>query len=217
MNNLILYSFRRCPFAMRARMTFLIMEIKYEIREIHLKEKPDEMINLSSKGTVPVLFDPMKNIVIDESLEIMKVFLAKSKNKNFQFNAKNLEFIKLFDNVFKYHLDRYKYANRYENGNMQKIFHRDQCVKFLEKNFSKIIEEEINDNVEFKNYLSFNLIATLPFIRQFRIANEKWFDEYYEDNLISKALNCFIESKLFKEIMSKFPKWEKDAKPIFVN
>ena len=198
-------------------MTFLIMEIKYEIREIHLKEKPDEMINLSSKGTVPVLFDPMKNIVIDESLEIMKVFLAKSKNKNFQFNAKNLEFIKLFDNVFKYHLDRYKYANRYENGNMKKIFHRGQCVEFIEKNLSKIIEGKINDNFEFKKYLSFNLIATLPFIRQFRIANEKWFDEHYENHLISKVLNDYIESKLFKEIMSKFPKWEKDAKPIFVN
>ena len=135
MNNLILYSFRRCPFAMRARMTFLIMEIKYEIREIHLKEKPDEMIKLSSKGTVPVLFDPMKNIVIDESLEIMKVFLAKSKNKNFQFNTNNLEFIKLFDNVFKYHLDRYKYANRYENGNMQKLFIEINVLNFLKKIF----------------------------------------------------------------------------------
>ena len=217
MNNLILYSFRRCPFAMRARMTFLIMKIKYEIREIHLKEKPDEMIKLSSKGTVPVLFDPMRNIVIDESLEIMKVFLAKSKNKNFQFNTNNLEFTKIFDNVFKHHLDRYKYASRYENGNMQKLFHRDQCVEFLEKNFSKIIQEEINDNVEFKKYLSFNLIATLPFIRQFRMANEKWFDEYYENNVISKVLNYYIKSKFFKEIMSKFPKWEKDSKPIFVN
>jgi glutaredoxin 2 len=217
MNDLILYSFRRCPFAMRARMTFLVMEIKYEIREIHLREKPDEMIKLSSKGTVPVLFDPIKNIVIDESVEIMKVFLAKSKNKKFQFNAYNLEFIKFFDNIFKYHLDRYKYANRYENGNTQKLFHRDQCVKFLEKNFSKIIQEEINDNIEFKNHLSFNLIATLPFIRQFRIANEKWFDEYYENNLISKVLNYFIESKSFKEIMSKFPKWVKDSKPTFIN
>lgn len=217
MNDLILYSFRRCPFAMRARMTFLVMKISYEIREIQLKEKPDEMIKLSSKGTVPVLFDPMKNIVIDESLEIMKVFLAKSKNKNFQFNANNLEFIKLFDNVFKHHLDRYKYADRYENGNMQKLFHRDRCVEFLKKHFSKIIQEEINDNVEFKKYLSFNLIATLPFIRQFRMANEKWFDEYYENNVISKVLNDYIESKFFKEIMSKLPIWENDSKPIFVN
>lgn len=217
MNSFILYSFRRCPFAMRARITFLLMEIKYEIREIHLKEKPEEMIELSSKGTVPVLYDPVENIVIDESLEIMKVFLAKSKNKNCQFNADNLEFIKLFDNVFKYHLDRYKYANRYKNGNMQKLFHRDQCVKFLKKNFSKILQKKIYDDVEFKNYLSFNLIATLPFIRQFRIANEKWFDEYYENNMILKLLNYFIKSKLFNEIMSKFPKWEKDSKPIFVN
>jgi predicted HD phosphohydrolase len=147
----------------------------------------------------------------------MKVFLAKSKNKNFQFNTNNLEFTKIFDNVFKHHLDRYKYASRYENGNMQKLFHRDKCVEFLEKNFSKIIQEEMNDDVEFKKYLSFNLIATLPFIRQFRMANEKWFDEYYENHVISKVLNYYIESKFFKEIMRKFPKWEKDSKPIFVN
>ena len=122
MNDLILYSFRRCPFAMRARMTFLVMKIKYEIREIHLKEKPDEMIKLSSKGTVPVLFDPIKNIVIDESLEIMKVFLAKSKNKNFQFNTNNLEFTKIFDNVFKHHLDRYKYAKSIRKWKYAKTF-----------------------------------------------------------------------------------------------
>ena len=100
---------------------------------------------------------------------------------------------------------------------MQKLFHRDKCVEFLEKNFSKIIQEEMNDDVEFKKYLSFNLIATLPFIRQFRMANEKWFDEYYENHVISKVLNYYIESKFFKEIMRKFPKWEKDSKPIFVN
>ena len=199
MNNLILYSFRRCPFAMRARMTFLIMKIKYEIREIHLKEKPDEMIKLSSKGTVPVLFDPMRNIVIDESLEIMKVFLAKSKNKNFQFNTNNLEFTKNFDNVFKHHLDRYKYSHRYDVDPQN---HRDYCDDILGE-----LDKSISDSKWiFSDEVSLLDISILPFIRQFKIADDEYFfnQKYLK---VIKLLNQFEDSSLFRQIMNKYDVW----------
>ena len=123
MTNDILYSFRRCPYAIRARLALLICEIKVEIREIDLKNKPQDFLNKSSTKTVPILIKK-KSEVIEESLEIILWALSESKKENikliyFPDNKKEaiLEIINENDKEFKYHLDRFKYASRYQDSN----------------------------------------------------------------------------------------------------
>jgi len=112
MNHPILYSFIRCPFAIRARMILKLADIKCELREIRLNNKPKHMLEASPKGTVPVLI--LKDKIIDESTDIVN--WALNINNVFEGNIKqdqvNLteELIALFDDKFKYHLDRYKYS-----------------------------------------------------------------------------------------------------------
>ena len=116
MNLPILYSFRRCPYAMRARMALILASKKCELREIDLKNKPEDMLKISSKATVPVLEFP--NEVLDESLDIISWAMQSHPESVHIFSNKeqlmNESLIELFDSKFKYHLDRYKYASRYE-------------------------------------------------------------------------------------------------------
>ena len=114
----ILYSFRRCPYAIRARSAIYFSEKIVEIREISLKQKPTEMISISKKATVPVLKG--KNFVLEESLDIM--FWALDKNDKYNLlspfsNNKNYfyELVNKFDIKFKHHLDRYKYSSNYND------------------------------------------------------------------------------------------------------
>ena len=178
-NKPILYSFRRCPYAMRARIFIRMCEIEVELREVLLKDIPEEMINISPKATVPVL-QLNDGTVLDESLDIMnwaidindKCNLKKSKLENIEISN---EIINIFDDEFKYHLDRYKYNNRYDKneGVQSKEKHRDEALKILQ-----IIESKLNNSLWiFGNSPSFLDIAILPFVRQFRIADIAWFDE----------------------------------------
>ena len=111
----ILYSFVRCPYAMRARMALKLTEIKCEIREVRLNNKPKHMIDMSPKGTVPVLV--LENNIIDESNEIIEWALSFNNvfDGNLDEDQKDLtsRLIELFDSKFKYNLDRYNYATRY--------------------------------------------------------------------------------------------------------
>ena len=112
----ILYSFRRCPFAMRARAELYFSKIDVILREVVLRNKPKEMLIASEKGTVPVLV--LKDRVIDESLEIIIWALNIRDNLNLlkpykQEKEKVLKLICQIDNEFKFHLDRYKYSSRY--------------------------------------------------------------------------------------------------------
>ena len=104
----ILYSFRRCPYAMRARMSIVRTSYTCEHREVILRDRPDHMMEISPKGTVPVLLLPNGN-VIEESLEIMQHVLS------WELSIEDLHWVDRNDNEFKFHLDRYKYPNRYEN------------------------------------------------------------------------------------------------------
>ena len=127
----ILYSFKRCPYAMRARMALKLANIECELREVKLSRKPDHMLEVSPKGTVPVLI--LEDKVIDESIEIINWVL--SLNNIFEGNISNQQtlqtenLIKIFDSKFKYHLDRYKYSNRYKDIDLE--FHRSECKKIL--------------------------------------------------------------------------------------
>ena len=137
MTNDILYSFRRCPYAIRVRWALLICEIKVEIREIDLKNKPLDFLNQSKTKTVPILIKKDSG-VIEESLEIILWALSESKKENIKLiylpdNKKKdiFEIINENDNEFKYHLDRFKYAARYQNINEE--FHFINAIKFIKK------------------------------------------------------------------------------------
>ena len=207
----ILYSFVRCPYAMRARMALKLTEIKCEIREVRLNNKPKHMIDMSPKGTVPVLV--LENNIIDESNEIIDWALSFNNvfDGNLDEDQKDLtsSLIKLFDSKFKYNLDRYKYATRYENIDAEK--HKMECFKIL------INLEDLISKDEWFLGKSINKldISILPFIRQFRIADTDWFDKQNQITGIQRILTNFLHSKLFKDIMFKYDVWTENDMPQF--
>ncbi len=211
-NNLpILYSFRRCPYAMRARMAIHISSQKCEIREVLLRDKPPSMLEYSSKGTVPVLV-LQSGEVIDESLDVIDWALNLNDPDNWQRskdNEKTKELIKINDGEFKHHLDRYKYSKRYDNEDPE--FHRKKCLSFIEK----VNSELQNSKYIFDDEISYIDISLLPFIRQFRIADNEWFDELPYEN-VKSWLSNFLNSELLESIMSKHDLWkEGDEVTIF--
>ena len=207
----ILYSFVRCPYAMRARMALKLTEIKCEIREVRLNNKPKHMIDMSPKGTVPVLV--LENNIIDESNEIIDWALSFNNvfDGNLDEDQKDLtsRLIELFDSKFKYNLDRYKYATRYENIDINK--HKMECLKIL------INLEDLISKDEWFLGKSINKldISILPFIRQFRIADTDWFDKQNQITGIQQILDNFLNSKLFKDIMFKYDVWTENDIPQF--
>lgn len=207
----ILYSFKRCPYAMRARMALHLAEIKCEIREIRLSNKPEQMLEVSPKGTVPILI--LEDKVIDESYDIVNWVIEQSNifNDNLESDQIDLteSLIKKFDDEFKYHLDRYKYVTRYENTDSD--FHKAECLKIL----VDLEATASNDKWIFGENLNKLDISILPFIRQFRIANPEWFDSLEEISRIKKILNNYLDSEEFKKIMFKYDEWELGAKPVY--
>ena len=209
-NNLpILYSFRRCPYAMRARMAIHISGQKCELREVLLRDKPPSMLEYSPKGTVPVLI-LQDGYVIDESLDVIDWALNLSDPDDWQRSKdtkKTKELIKINDGEFKYHLDRYKYSKRYDNEDPE--FHRKKCLKFIES-----VNNELNNSKYiFDDNISYADIVLLPFIRQFRIADMEWFDSLPYDNL-KKWLSSFLDSSLLHSIMKKYDLWKEGDKSI---
>ena len=209
-NNLpILYSFRRCPYAMRARMAIHISGQRCELREVLLRDKPPSMLEYSAKGTVPVLI-LQDGKVIDESLDVIDWALNLNDPDDWQRSKdkeKTKELIKINDGEFKYHLDRYKYSKRYDNEDPE--FHRNKCLKFIES-----INNELNNSEYiFDDNISYADIVLLPFIRQFRIADIEWFDSLPYDNL-KKWLSSFLNSSLLNSIMKKYDLWKEGDKSI---
>ena len=203
----ILYSFKRCPYAMRVRMALRLANIQCEIREIRLNNKPDSMLDVSPKGTVPVLI--LDETVIDESVDIID-WVIKKRNifvgniTESQISLTN-KIIDIFDDKFKHHLDRYKYSSRYENEDP--LFHRNECKKIL---------LEVNGLISDKDYFfsnEFNKIdiSILPFLRQFRIADAKWFDEDMNIPRIHKYLHKFLQSKLLEDVMVNIKEWKEGS------
>ena len=156
----ILYSFRRCPYAIRARFSIRFSGIKVELREILLKNKPDEFLNSSIDGTVPILV-VSNEIIIQESLDIVNWSLKSKENGIFELHdPENL--LSFCDNDFKMNLDRYKYPTRYEGINP--IHHRNKNVKYLTLLNSKLKCSKFLSSDEL-NYLDY---CIFPFERQFR-------------------------------------------------
>lgn len=191
-----LYSFRRCPYAMRARMALRYSGVPVEIVEVSLKAKPAEMLAISPKGTVPVL--DAGGQVIDESLEIMRWALAQNDPDDWLLggDSRIAELIEANDQVFKVHLNRYKYAERYPEQPME--VYRAEGALFLQK---------LDELLEGRDYLlaghpSLADIALLPFVRQFAHVDRDWFAATPYERL-QAWLQRFLESDLFTAIMKK--------------
>ncbi len=208
----ILYTFRRCPYAMRARLAIKVSEIFVEIREIKLKDKPLEFLNLSPKGTVPVLVTSSGKI-LEESLDIInwalnindpQKWLAKGQLSQNQIN----QLLENLENEFKPSLDKYKYPNRFES--VDKYFHRDQNLSFL-----RYLDDLLKKNKALNcSHLSLVDYAIFPFIRQFRNVDSEWFDSL-NFNFLKKWLFELIDSNDFLSIMIKYEKWEPTTPPIY--
>ena len=202
MNLPILYSFRRCPYAMRARMALILASKQCELREILLKNKPDHMLEISPKGTVPVLQLPDK--VLDESLDIIS-WAAVSSLDNVHIFSKTeetlyMELVHLFDTKFKHHLDRYKYSSRYGADPDE---HQEECKIILEN-----LDAKINPSPwVFGPQVSLLDISILPFIRQCKIANPEWFDAQQFKKVIG-LLDYFEQDNLFVQAMQKYELWD---------
>ena len=201
MSKPILYSFRRCPYAMRARMALKISEIDFEHRDILLKNKPAEMLEASPKGTVPVLLLP-DGTVLEESLDIMRWVLTQNDPENWlEIDEKATEkLIIQNDGVFKYNLDRYKYPSRYPDEDCTQA--ATICYEILEK---------LDIQLENKCFLfgqnrTFADIAIFPFVRQFSFVDKNKFNSKNMPN-IQVWRKRLLESELFQDVMKKREIW----------
>ncbi|MGR8949189.1 MAG: glutathione S-transferase [Gammaproteobacteria bacterium] len=209
----ILYSFRRCPYAMRARLALQISQTRCELREVILRDKPPAMLEASPKGTVPVLIDT-NGVVIDESLDVM--LWALNKNDPQQWLTPKhgavdemLVVIHDFDEIFKPQLDRYKYPNRFDDANP--ITARDDAAKYL----CEATRALASSAYLFGHQPCLADMALAPFVRQYANTDRGWFDAQ-DWPQIQQWLNGILDSELFAAIMPKYPQWKApDAGVVF--
>ena len=205
----VLYSFRRCPYAIRARMALRVAEITVALREVDLSNKPDAMLSSSPKGSVPILVLP-DDTVIDESLDIMKWALGKNDPLAWlKTESPGVEeLIAANDDDFKHHLDRYKYPQWHAGAS--KEAHRAQAEKFL-----LTLEERLTQHAFLDSDRASILDAAIgPFVRQFAAVDEAWFKTSPYPAL-QVWLTRFLESERFLEVMGKQPVWKHDDSPVF--
>ncbi|KAB0489608.1 MULTISPECIES: glutathione S-transferase [Pseudomonas] len=190
----VLYSFRRCPYAMRARMALRYSGVPLSIVEVSLKAKPEQMLAASPKGTVPVLVCA-DGSVIEQSLDIMHWALARHDPDNWLQPDCN-ELIEANDTTFKVLLDRYKYAIRYPEHPM--AFYRAQGAEFLQR-----LEDVLTRSPYLAGpALSLADVALAPFVRQFAHVDRDWFAQAPYPHL-NAWLERFLASELFSSVMRK--------------
>lgn len=201
----VLYSFRRCPYAMRARLALMFAGQTCELREIVLRDKAPEFLEASPSKTVPTLVLP-DGEVLDESLDIMLWALQRSDRGKSFVTDEALGLIAINDGVFKASLDRYKYPDRHpladrddERGKAAAILH----------DLDRRLQSKHNLTGE---NLSLTDMAILPFVRQFAQVDREWFDRQDWPHLLH-WLNAFLMSDLFHAVMTKYPRWNAGDPP----
>lgn len=197
----ILYSFRRCPYAIRARLALLVSETACELREVKLSDKPAELLAASAKATVPVLVLP-DGEVIDESLDIMRWALGRHDPENW-LAGDDPTLIATNDGPFKHHLDRSKYPDRH---GVDPRVHREAALAML---------SELDRRLASQPYLSgarrsLTDAAVMPFVRQFAAIDRSWFDEQPLPSL-HRWLAAELASPLFEQAMVRRAPWRPGA------
>ncbi|MDY0919663.1 glutathione S-transferase [Pseudomonas viridiflava] len=196
----VLYSFRRCPYAMRARMALHYAGCQVDIHEVSLKDKPPEMLERSPKGTVPVLI--LEERVLEQSLDIMHWALAQNDPDDWLLaqapagQRQIADLIEENDQVFKLNLDRYKYAVRHPE-------HPPEHYRAL----AEVFLHKLEDRLQLGAYLlgerqTLADIALAPFIRQFCFVDPDWFAQSPYPAL-RNWLQRFLDSDLFEAVMRK--------------
>jgi glutathione S-transferase len=206
-----LYSFRRCPYAMRARAALITSGVSVELREVELRDKPAAMLAASPKGSVPVLISP-EGRTIDESWDIMLWALRQNDPLAWlgidECHARAaLPWMISNDTTFKHNLDRYKYPERFPEQSQSA--YRAAGEQFL---------QQLEQRLSTTPYLlgeTFTLAdaALLPFVRQFAAVDNDWFATAPYPSLRA-WLERFTASELFALIMQKFTVWQPGDKAI---
>ena len=206
----VLYSFRRCPYAMRARMALSVAGQKVRLREVVLRDKPPSLLEFSPKAQVPVLVLP-KGQVLEESMDIMYWALQQADPDGWlaplqSQGSEVSSLIEANDGDFKRNLDRYKYSTRYEGEDP--LQHRTEAETFL-----KLLDDRLHKHAFlFGDRLSLADVAIAPFIRQFANTDRAWFDSTPYAAL-QGWLERFLESNLFLSCMKKHKQWHSGDPP----
>jgi glutathione S-transferase len=198
---MILYSYRRCPYAMRARMALKYAGIEVEHREIELRNKPQSMLQASPKGTVPVLC--MDDLVLDQSLDIMYWAISQSDPDGWGSadDATAQAWIAKNDGPFKVLLDQYKYPNRFPELDQAAVLNQALQIMLLPMEQSlQATQYLMGDKITWVD------VAIFPFIRQFSMVDAKKFEQL-PILATKKWLARHLESELFHSVMHKYPVW----------
>ena len=200
----VLYSFRRCPYAIRARLALRYAGLQVVLREVVLADKPDALLMSSPKGTVPVLV-LADNQVIDESLEIMLWALAQNDPGRWLPDDDGVlkqikALVAVNDGEFKQYLDQYKYADRFPQH--PQAYYRDQALGLLQPLEQRLGEQRFL----FADQPGLADMAIFPFIRQFAHVDKEWFYQSPYKQMI-RWLDALLQLPLFAQVMHKYPKW----------
>ena len=199
----ILYSFRRCPYAIRARLAVASAGMEVELREVVLRQKPEAFLQVSPSATVPCLITSTG--VIDESLDVMKWALEQNDPEDLlEMPDAGHEWIARADGPFKDALDHTKYAQRYPDTDP--IIQRNQAAEFL-TDLDALIETWMFGRPTLADF------AILPFVRQFAFIDKAWFDTQPWPNLQS-WLERFLASARFEQVMFKYEQWQEGDLPV---
>lgn len=200
----VLYSFRRCPYAMRARLAVAVSRQQVELREIKLSAKPPAMLEASPKGTVPVLVLP-DGAVIEQSLEVMQWALAQCDPEGW-LERDDAALIERNDGPFKHDLDRYKYPERHGSD---ALAHRESGMVFMRE-----LDERLAAGPQFCGEArGLADMAVMPFVRQFAAVDAEWFDRQPLPH-VQRWLAGHLESGLFASVMGKFAPWREGDLPV---
>ena len=205
----ILYSFRRCPYAMRARMGLVVSNIVVEIREIDLKNKPDSLREASPKSTVPTLVLP-NGAVIAESLSILQWALLRGDPEGWAaFDVDTmgdmLSLIGQNDEAFVKYLKQYKYYNRFPEASQQ-------TYRQAGEGFLKVLEKRLQAQpFLFADHLSLADIALFPFVRQFSCVDPAWWDDQTNYPKLAAWIIYLTNAAVFQKAMIKYPVWDPHA------
>lgn len=196
----ILYSFRRCPYAMRARLAIASAGVQVELREILLRDKAPQFLDASPSGTVPCLVN--EATIIDESRDIMVWALSQSDpDRWLDMPQDGWSMMDTIEGPFKTALDRYKYSSRYQDAD--KTGERTKAATYL---------YDLDKRLRGQDWLfgataSLADMAILPFVRQFAMTDKAWFDAQPWPQL-SRWLETFLTSAALQAVMSKYPVWK---------
>lgn len=205
MTSPVLYSFRRCPYAMRARLAIAISGQTVELREIRLSAKPAPMLSASPKGTVPVLV-LADDGVIDQSLDIMRWALARHDPEGW-LQRDDPALVARNDGPFKHDLDRYKYPDRHGSD---ALAHRAAGLTFLQ-----VLDQRLAQDAQLCGAArGLADLAIMPFVRQFAAVDPVWFEQQPLPH-VQRWLAGHLDSPLFDAIMVRFAAWREADTPVF--